>query len=164
MQVRPRRPTDLVRCVDLLAEVHIADGYPAIWPADPADWLTPSSQLAAWVAGPVDAVSGHVGLSSVATGPSADLWVAKTGLDLDRLGAVRQLFVSPGARRQGIGDQLLAVACAEARRRGLYPVLDTIARGRAAVALYEKLGWRIAGALEVQLAGRPELLVCYVAP
>jgi hypothetical protein len=43
-------------------------------------------------------------------------------------------------------------------------VLDTIERGRAAVALYEQLGWRIAGSLDVELAGRAEHLVCYVAP
>jgi len=142
----------------------MADGYPAVWPADPGGWLTPSRRLGAWVAGSVDAVTGHVGLSGVATGPSAELWVASTGLGLDRLGAVRQLFVSPGARRQGTGERLLAIACAEARRRGLHPVLDVIDRNRAAMALYEQLGWRIAGSLEVELAGRPELLVCYVAP
>lgn len=164
VQVRPRNPTDLAGCVEVLAEVHIADGYPAVWPADPMSWLTPSHLVAAWVAGPPDALTGHVGLTGVATGPSAGLWVASTGLGLDRLGAVRQLFVSPTARRQGIGEQLLAVACAEARRRGLHPVLDTIERGRAAVALYEQLGWRIAGSLDVELAGRPERLVCYVAP
>jgi GNAT superfamily N-acetyltransferase len=164
VEVRPRKPTDLVRCVELLAEVHAADGYPAIWPSDPGRWLTPSRLLGAWVAGPADALTGHVGLSGVVSVPSAELWVASTGLGLDRLGAVRQLFVSPSARRQGTGERLLAIACAEARRRGLHPVLDVIDRNRAAMALYEQLGWRIAGSLEVELAGRPELLVCYVAP
>jgi len=164
VHIRPRDPEDLSRCVDLLADVHAVDGYPAIWPADPASWLTPSRLLDAWLTEQADALIGHVGLSGVAAGPSAELWAVSTGLAADRLGAVRQLFVSPGARRQGIGERLLAVACSEAHRRGLHPVLDVIDRNHAAMALYEQLGWRIAGSLEVELAGRPERLVCYVAP
>ncbi len=46
----------------------------------------------------------------------------------------------------------------------LNPVLDVIDHNRAALALYEQLGWRIAGSLELELADRPERLVCYVAP
>lgn len=164
MHIRPRKPGDLEQCVQLLAEVHTVDRYPVIWPADPGRWLTPSRLLGAWVAVNADDLAGHVGLSSVAAGPSADLWVASTGLEIDRLGAVRQLFVSSSARGRGIGGELLAVACAEARGRGFHPVLDVIDRNRAAMALYERLGWRPAGSLEVDLAGRPERLVCYVSP
>jgi hypothetical protein len=58
-----------------------------------------------------------------------------------------------------VGLSEVAAACG----RGLHPVLDVIDRNRAAVALYERLGWRIAGSLDVELAGRPERLVCYVA-
>jgi hypothetical protein len=43
-------------------------------------------------------------------------------------------------------------------------VLDVIDRNRDAMALYERLGWRIAGSLDLDLAGHPERLVCYVAP
>lgn len=164
MHIRSRNPEDLARCVEVLAEVHAADGYPAVWPANPGRWLTPSRLLGAWVAGQADTLAGHVGLSGVAAGPSAELWAASTGLALDRLCAVRQLFVSPGARRQGIGEQLLAAACAWAGGRSLTPVLDVFDRNRAAMALYEQLGWRTAGSLEVELARRPERLVCYVAP
>jgi hypothetical protein len=33
VDIRTRISEDLARCVDLLAEVHAADGYPAVWPA-----------------------------------------------------------------------------------------------------------------------------------
>lgn len=164
VRIRPRKPEDLGQCVEVLEEVHAVDGYPALWPADPGRWLTPSRLLGAWVAEQAGALAGHVGLSGVAAEPSVGLWAASTGLALDRLGAVRQLFVSPDARRCGIGEQLLAVACADARRRGLHPVLDVIDRKGAAMALYDRLGWRLAGSLEIELGGRPERLVCYVAP
>jgi hypothetical protein len=43
-------------------------------------------------------------------------------------------------------------------------VLDVLETNRAATALYERLGWRAVGAMDVELGGRPERLVCYVAP
>lgn len=164
MHIRSRTPEDLAGCVELLAEVHATDGYPCIWPADPGRWLTPSLLLGAWVAGQADTLAGHVGLSGVAEGPAAELWTFSTGLPRERLGDVRQLFVSPRFRRQGIGEQLLAVASAEARSRCLKPVLEVIDRNRDAMAVYRRLGWKVAGSLEVELGGRPERLVCYTAP
>lgn len=37
--VRARRPHDIPGCVDALAAVHAAGGYPMPWPADAAGWL-----------------------------------------------------------------------------------------------------------------------------
>ena len=37
-------------CVTVLRQVHAQDGYPLMWPASPAGWISPSRQGAAWVA------------------------------------------------------------------------------------------------------------------
>ena len=164
ISIRPRDPEDLDGCVEVLARVHAADGYPAAWPDDPGRWLMPSRLLGAWVAGRAGALVGHVGLSGASPGPSAEYWSASTGLPPDRLGAVRQLFVAPDARGDGLGERLLSHATAAALRQGLHPVLDVIEKNRTATALYERLGWRVVGAIDVKFGGRPERLVCYVAP
>jgi hypothetical protein len=49
VKVRPRTAEDLEPCVDLLRAVHDADGYPMLWPDDPASWLSPHGLLSAWV-------------------------------------------------------------------------------------------------------------------
>jgi GNAT superfamily N-acetyltransferase len=148
--IRPRRPGDLDACVALLAAVHAGDGYPANWPRDPARWLTPDELLGAWVAARSGELLGHVCLCRAEPGPSADVWSASTGRPAGGLGVVSRLCVSPAARREGLGRRLLQAACEEARRRGLHPVLELLevpGRDGAAAALYERLGWRRAGAI-----------------
>jgi hypothetical protein len=74
MTIRIRRQDDIGRCVELLATVHAADGYPLLWPADPAAWLTPANVLHAWVAEDERAVMGHVVLCSAVRDAAAPLW------------------------------------------------------------------------------------------
>ena len=53
---------------------------------------------------------------------------------------------APARRRLGgAGRLLLATATADARRRGLRPVLDVLVRNHDASQVYEALGWRILG-------------------
>ena len=61
--VRPRTATDLVTCVQVLADVHRADGYPMAWPADPSSWLSPHGVQGAWVAESSGALVGHAVLA-----------------------------------------------------------------------------------------------------
>jgi ribosomal protein S18 acetylase RimI-like enzyme len=56
------------------------------------------------------------------------------------------ICVAPGARGRGIGSQLVEAICAEARLRGYAEVrLDVIDTNWRAKALYERLGFSIAG-------------------
>jgi GNAT superfamily N-acetyltransferase len=55
---------------------------------------------------------------------------------------VKRLFVTPTARRQGIGARLLAHTHAWAARSGWSLILDVAELGSgAAIALYERAGW-----------------------
>lgn len=166
MNVRVRRSDDIAVCVALLADVHTADGYPLLWPADPARWLTSDNLLAAWVAGDGQTVLGHVTLRGAEDQTSAPAWSAATGLPPRQLAAVAKLFVAPSARGRGIGAALLATACAEARLRNLAPVLEVLDHDRAAIALYERMGWRRVASVPVpwaQAGDAPMLLHAYVA-
>jgi GNAT superfamily N-acetyltransferase len=73
------------------------------------------------------------------------------GLPVESLAVIARLLVAPCVRRKGVGQALLEVAANEARSRGLWPVLDVVSSSTAAIALYEKCGWRRAGDVSVAL-------------
>ncbi|MGW2154971.1 GNAT family N-acetyltransferase [Nonomuraea sp. NPDC001699] len=147
MSVRLRTPADLDACAAALRLVHNADRYPVDWPADPLGWLTPQGLLSAWVAVTEDQVLGHVGLAGTPEGPE-----------------VTRLFVAPAARGRGLAPLLLDTV----RKAADGPVLLEVSdEGRAAVALYERLGWRRVGSTRARwlnAAGEPALLHHYVSP
>lgn len=163
--VRRRTDRDLHDCVRVLAEVHEHDGYPVNWPDVPGAWLTPSSLLASWVAVLDDRVAGHIGLSQSDAGDVAPgLWSVRAEVGIDATAVVSRLFVAPWARGHGIGALLMARAVAEARRRGVHPVLDVVASDTAAAALYERLGWQLLATVEQQWGPRQTVAVrCYAA-
>lgn len=163
--VRRRADHDLGDCVRVLAEVHAHDGYPVNWPDLPGAWLTPDSLIASWVAELEGRVVGHVGLSRSAAGDVAPgLWSERTGVSTDAIAVVNRLFVAPSARGHRIGASLMAQVVAEARGRGLHPVLDVVASDTAAAALYERLGWQLLGTVEQQWSPQQRVAVrCYAA-
>jgi GNAT superfamily N-acetyltransferase len=142
MAIRTRKPDHMAGCVTLLRTVHDVSGYPSRWPDDPGRWLTPARLAGAWVAEAGGRITGHVALVQ---GVRAQCLLEATGRVPDELGAISRLFVSPAARRQGTARALLEVATAQAAERGLQPVLDVVADGHAAIALYERSGWKLAG-------------------
>jgi ribosomal protein S18 acetylase RimI-like enzyme len=132
VMVQQRRPVDLPGCVAALAEVHRLDGYPTRWPDDAAGWLSPARLLAAWVAVEAGTVLGHVALHAGTE-------------DIEPV-SVSRLFVRPAGRGRRLGEALLSTATDHAASRGLGLVLDVVDEQRsAAIALYERLGWRYAG-------------------
>jgi len=142
MIVRLRQQGDMAACVRALADVHAADGYPTRWPADPLAWLAPDNLLAAWVAEDADMLLGHIALCGAEGDTGAPVWSAASGVPAERIAEVARLFVAPGARGRGLGALLMEAACAEARRRGLRPALKVLEHDQAAIALYERMGWR----------------------
>jgi [ribosomal protein S18]-alanine N-acetyltransferase len=151
--IRPRTSDDLIACVKALAEVQAADRYPVDWPDDPEGWLTPGDLLAAWVALEDGVVVGHVGLTS----PVAAIDRASA------VASVTRLFVTPGARGGGLAARLLDVAREAA---GAPLSLEVSDEGRAAIAFYERHGWRRVGSTRadwLNAAGEPALVHHYVS-
>jgi len=140
--IRPRRSEDLQACVALLHQVHQRDRYPVHWPADPVAFLTPADELVTWVATSDAVVIGQVMLATAPEGlaalsASADEQLARS----ENLLLLRQLFVAPEARGQGLGSQLLDVATAGAAARGRRAALEVLSINVDAIALYERAGW-----------------------
>ncbi len=131
----------------MLRAVHGHDGYPVRW-HEPADvWLTPASMVAAWVVVDVTLL-GHVVLEQHADGLH-----------------VGRLFVAVEARGRGVGDLLLATVEAAAAGRPLS--LEVHATAAAAIARYERRGWRRTGTHVAgwrERDGTPACAHRYVAP
>ncbi len=140
MEVRGRTEQDLVPALALLGRVHDADGYPSTM-AGAAEFLVPPYEVAAWVAVADEGVVGHVALHSPPSSATAAAAAQATGLRPEQHLVLSRLFVSPDRRGEGLGKQLLAVAQAEAERRGEPAVLDVGKDFASAVALYESAGW-----------------------
>lgn len=131
-----------------LREVHAADAFPLTWPDDPAAWLTPRGFLTAWVAQRDETIVGHIALSAVdedGAPPEAEL---------------KRLFVAPSARGAGAARALIDVALRECERVGRVPMLQVRDGERAAIALYERTGWKRVDSYRISWPGsRGEHLV-----
>lgn len=125
--LRTRTDADLARCVDALRAAHDIDGYPDTWPEDAASWLTPAEFVGAWVAVDGGEVLGHI---AVVSDDTSEL-------------SVTRLFVTPAAQRRGVASALLMAAVGHARNEQRQLSLDVVDVSTAAIALYEKLGWRL---------------------
>jgi len=137
VMVRPRRPVDLPRCIEVLGEVHRLDRYPMQWPADPAAWLQPPGLAAAWVAEQDGQVVGHIALVNSGDGMPPN-GVAAAALPIAE---ISRLFVAPQARGGGLARALLDAVTAQTGHEGRRLVLEVV-DDAAAVAFYERLGWR----------------------
>jgi GNAT superfamily N-acetyltransferase len=148
LTVRPRRAADLPALVEVLRAVHTQDGYPTVWPLDPAAWLDPPGLLRAWVAEASGVVVAHGALKD----------------DVDGVRWVSRLFTDPAVRGSGAAGALLDVAVA-ANGPGL--LLDVVDDASGAIGFYERRGWRL---LERRAAtwrdarGRSPLVRVYTAP
>ena len=153
--IRPRRSEDLEPCVAVLRDVHDADGYPMVWPADPASWLAGWDNLGAWVAEEGDAILGHVALSRIDRARSGSPWREALAVPVERRAVVSRFFVSTRARGRGIGGALMARAEEHAAARGLHLVLDVATHNGEAIGFYERRGWRRVGTGELALSAEP---------
>jgi GNAT superfamily N-acetyltransferase len=141
VQIRPKRDSDAGACVRLLLELHRADSYPRHWPKDPAAFINPPYETAAWVAEHHDALVGHVALHTAEGNPTLPAAQRATGLPTAGLAVVARLLVAPSARRRGLGQALLAHATTHARASGQRAVLDVTRDAPGPIAMYEALGW-----------------------
>ncbi|MEV7405280.1 GNAT family N-acetyltransferase [Streptomyces sp. NPDC091267] len=161
-EIRRRRDGDMKACIEALATVHEADRYPAQWPAGPGRWLTPDGMLDAWVAVAGPGVLGHVGLTRTGV-----VTAAQAGLPPDELVSVTRLFATATARRRGVARALIAAVTAAAAAEGRRLVLEVEDGSGAAVALYERAGWRRVGSRSggwTTADGGTALMHTYLAP
>jgi ribosomal protein S18 acetylase RimI-like enzyme len=132
VRIRNREAADINLCVQALAAVHRANGYPTNWPDDPGRWLTPFGTLRAWIASANEvSVAGHVILRQVRASATGEV-----------AAEVSRLFVAPAARRQGIALALLQKATHWATMNETDLVLEVADHLRDARALYERAGFR----------------------
>jgi GNAT superfamily N-acetyltransferase len=139
----------------MLREVHDADRYPAIWPADPVAWLDGNDRLAAWVAEDDGALLGHLSLHATDASRARPQWLQALGVPVECLAVVSRFFVSTHARERGVGGALMGRAEEHASALGLRLVLDVAAHNRPAIAFYERRGWRAVGTAELELSAEP---------
>lgn len=137
--VRERRPADVPRLVELLAEQQSVSSYPVRWPLPfPAeDFVVRRSERCAWVAELDGEVVGHVTVADPEE--LAPRFAAATGADA--LGMVSVLFTGLAARGRGVGGVLLESAVSWVRGRGEVPVLDVVPVHEVALRLYRERGW-----------------------
>lgn len=148
--LRRRSALDLDACARLARAVHDADGYPPYMPDDDfTRFIDAPEATDAWVATRAAEIVGHVALHSTSSPQVIDLAVCEMGVEANRLVVAARLLVAPDERRHGLGRLLLERAAADAYDRGLQPILDVTTRFRAAVSLYEGLGWQRLGMVSV---------------
>ncbi|PXX70772.1 ribosomal protein S18 acetylase RimI-like enzyme [Nocardia tenerifensis] len=160
--VRPRTLEDLPACVAALRQVHAVDGYPVVWPQDPARWLTPAKLVDARVAEVGGVVVGQVGIGASALPRPVRDAVPETALM-----SVIRLFVTPADRGCGVGRRLLDAAVEMVEQRGCRAVLDVESRAVAAISLYERAGWKRMHSTRAQWSrsdGQAALLHYYLGP
>jgi GNAT superfamily N-acetyltransferase len=164
--IRARADADRDGLVAALRLVATHDAYPGRWPPDPAAWLYTVDVLAAWVAEWEGWVAGHISLRRAGGQMPVRLWCDRSGRDPSGCALIGRLFVTPVARGLGLGTGLLTAACVEAAGRGLHPVLDVVDTNRAAVRLYQRLGWVHLGSYQDNFGGDgpADLLHCFAAP
>ncbi|MCX5271231.1 GNAT family N-acetyltransferase [Streptomyces virginiae] len=107
-------------------------------------------------------IVGHIDLPRGEADDAAPaLWSGREGVSSAAAAVVGRPFVAPAARGHRIGALLME---REARERAPHPVLDVVASGTSAVALYERLGRERLATVEQRWSPEHTVTVhCYAA-
>ncbi|MGH3749531.1 MAG: GNAT family N-acetyltransferase, partial [Micromonosporaceae bacterium] len=138
--IRIRTGADIPGCVEALRDVYRTDGYPVEGVAQAEKWLHPDNLLQAWVAGPPDNIVGHTAICRPEGEAAASMLIEQSDLSEDQIAVIARLFVISTAREQGTGTALAAAAWSYAKEHDRHIVFDVMAKDRAAISLYERLG------------------------
>ncbi|OJY49531.1 GNAT family N-acetyltransferase [Pseudonocardia sp. 73-21] len=141
--IRLRHDADLPALAASLVRVHSVDGYPVEGVADPEAWLQHPHALRSWTAEIAGKPIGQVTLTSAEPDDeAAQVWRRETGGALADLVVPVRLFVDPDHRGAGAAQLLMSAAMEYARSLHRAVALDVMAKDRAAIRLYERLGAR----------------------
>lgn len=143
--IRERERGHLAAAAAALVAVHASDGYPVEGVDDPHAWLCPPGLLAAWVALVDDTVVGHALVTTPKPGDAAvEAWTAQGG-ELSRIVVGGRLFVAPAGRSHNLGTRLAQTLTDWAASEGYDLVGDVMEKDKAALRIYERIGWRRIG-------------------
>ncbi|MBK5222518.1 MAG: GNAT family N-acetyltransferase [Acidimicrobiia bacterium] len=151
----------------LVHSAHASDGWPPLFPADVARFITPPYERSAWVAVADDGtIVGHVALHEVGDDALGDAIVDAAGCTRDQLAVLARLVTSHRVRGAGLGSRLLDTACAAALAEGCRAALDVAHVNAAAVEFYEhRDGWTRASSVLLTLPdGRSKDAWIYLGP
>ncbi|MGV9885350.1 GNAT family N-acetyltransferase [Streptomyces sp. NPDC003006] len=163
--IRERSTGDLPDAASALVAVHATDGYPVEGVDQPEAWLTSPGSIRSWVAELDDRIVGHIAISTPQGEDSVRLYVDQTGEPKERVAVLARLFVHPEARGRSAGERLVREAREYAQREGLHLVGDVMAKDKAAIRLYERLGCRIIGTTTHTYGnGQQTPAVCFAMP
>lgn len=165
-EIRERRDSDIPALAEVLIAVHEKDGYPVEGVADPIGWLENDRLIAAYTAILDGHPVGHVSLTSPGSADdAARLLTEKHNIPTSHIAVLGRLFVMPQARGYSLGRRLTETATRNARDASLTPVLDVMEKDKAAIALYESLGWHRLGSIQHNFGdGLSECAFAYAAP
>ncbi len=166
VEIRARQAADIPALAQMLVRVHAEDGYPVEGVADPAAWLTPPREIAAWTALFDGEPIGHMSLTQADdTDDAAVVWQEVTGRDLGTLAIPVRLFVDPPHRQRGAGKLLMLAAHDYASSHGYEMAFDVMLKDQAAIRLYEAVGCRRLGEITHRHSGNAhQPAAVYVAP
>ncbi|MGW4343795.1 N-acetyltransferase family protein [Streptomyces sp. NPDC004690] len=165
LTIRPFEDADLPGAASALVEVHATDGYPVEGVENPENWLRSADVIAAWIAQSEKGVVGHVAVMKPHGEEAVRMWVSQSGEDERNIAVLARLFVVKDARGRATGEKLMKAAMEYAQRSNLRLVLDVMVKDRAAMRLYERLGWSRIGDAKHRYGNGQEIdAVCYVAP
>ncbi len=164
--IRLRLAADHPGLEALARRVHQLDRYPVYLPdGDVLAFVVSDRALGAWVALLDGQVVGHVALHARSSPGVVALAASELQIPAPRCGVVARLLVAPEQRGTGLGHRLLDHATEQCRQRGLTPILDVVEGNQAAIALYERVGWRRLGMVSFTLPDGSELREhVYAAP
>ncbi|MER5918170.1 GNAT family N-acetyltransferase [Streptomyces sp. NPDC001982] len=108
---------------------------------------------------------GHVMVSRPQGEDAVRMWLEQSGDTADHVAVGARLFVAPEARSEGLGERLIRAAFDYAQEHGLRVVLDVMAKDKAAIRLYERMGMQRIGTAKHGYGQDQEVdAVCYVSP
>ncbi|MGW1677736.1 GNAT family N-acetyltransferase [Saccharopolyspora sp. NPDC002376] len=164
--IRKRAAADITPAGQVLVRVHENDGYPVEGADDPGAWLSPAGLIQAWVGEVNSGVVGHVALTRPGSGDdAAEQWAALSGETDSEIAVLGRLFVHPDARGLAVGERLVRAVMDHATTHSLSLTLDVMEKDRAAIRLYERLGWgRIGQARHSFGDGESVPALCFAAP
>lgn len=133
-----------------LAEVHLSDAYPMMPTHVNRDWLFDPAFEAAWVAVIDGTPIGHI---AVKRGYGGILVAQSSGRPAAETLGITRFFVGPAGRGAGAASALMDVVDGFAADENLALALDVVEFNLAAIALYERRGWRRIGSEAAQWFG-----------
>lgn len=162
--VRSRTEEDVEACVLALRVLYETENYPQGANRDLKYFLTNEKNQRAWVAEHKGKIIGHVSTSTIAADAAIDLW--KTlHLGDNAIALLSRLFVSPEHRNAGVAAKLVNEAVRSSHEQGNRLLLSVTFESKAAIRLYERLGWIKFGETMIPLGDSTRAAaICFASP